>query len=65
MVSDTEVWQCATILIRRYGDDAALEAGRRAAAQFEEGHLEEQRVWQRIVEAIDSLQKVRPDETMN
>ena len=30
MISDRDVWQAAMLLVKRYGDDAMLEASERA-----------------------------------
>jgi len=29
MISDREIWQCAQVMLKRYGDDAMLEAAGR------------------------------------
>jgi hypothetical protein len=50
------------IIIQRYGDDAPLEAAKRADEMLEKGEMEGRRVWQRIMKAAVELRRVRPDE---
>ncbi len=40
MITDREIWQAANAMIKRYGDDAAGEAGFRADALLVEGDAE-------------------------
>ena len=37
MISDRDVWQAALLIVKRYGDDAILEAADRADQLLEEG----------------------------
>ena len=52
MIPDKEIYQAATILIKRYGDDAPIQAAMRADELLEKGDLDGQRVWIRIVNAV-------------
>ena len=54
MIADIDVWRCANIMMKRYGEDAALEAAQRADALLDKGDC---RMWQRIVKAIDELER--------
>jgi hypothetical protein len=47
-------------MIRRYGDDAALEAGKRGDSLLDTGDVEGYGTWQQIVRAIRQLQKNTP-----
>lgn len=62
MVEEIEIYRAAHQLVKRYGEDAELEAAQRADAMLEAGDLEGQRVWQRILKAIDELQRDKPDQ---
>ena len=63
MISDLDIWRSANELIKEFGDTADIEAAARADALLAKGDLEGQRVWLRILTAIDELQKVQLGET--
>ncbi len=56
MLSDNEVWVSAVAMVRRYGRDAALQAGMRIEVFAAEGERDAQRAWLRIGHAIAWLQ---------
>jgi hypothetical protein len=60
MVSDQEVWHTAIAMIRRYGPDAALEAGERSDLLTASGEIDGSEIWQRILVAIEKLQAEKP-----
>jgi hypothetical protein len=60
MISGREIWQCAQIMVKRYGDDAANQAAARANKLGGEGDNEGCAVWVRIVRAIRQLQAMKP-----
>ncbi len=62
MITDLEIWRAANQLIQRYGEDAEIEAAMRADAMLEAGDIDGQRVWQRILKAVDELQRNKPDQ---
>ena len=39
MISDRDVWQAALMMVKRYGDDALLEASDRADQLLDEGDM--------------------------
>ncbi len=47
-------------MVKRYGKDAASKANKRAGEFLDQGNLDGQRVWMRIVRAIEELQRQRP-----
>jgi hypothetical protein len=51
MIRDLDIYRTATVLIREHGEDAALEAAQRADAMLEEGDLDGQRTWKRVLAA--------------
>jgi hypothetical protein len=57
MISDLDIWRSANELIKQFGDTAAIEAAARADALLDKGDLDGQRVWLRILKAIDEMQK--------
>ena len=60
MISDRDIYRSAAVMIRRYGDDAALEAGRRGDSLLDTGDIEGYGTWLQIVRAIGQLQKTSP-----
>lgn len=63
MIPDIDIWRCAALMIKRYGETADIEAATRADQFLKDGQLEGQRLWMRIASAIDALQKAAPGET--
>jgi len=45
----------ATVLIKRYGEDAPIEAALRADELLDRGDIDGERTWIRIAKAIDEL----------
>ena len=60
MVSDLEIYRAANQLLQRHGEDAQFEAARLADAMLDRGDLEGQRVWKRVLRAIDELRRNEP-----
>lgn len=55
VISDLDIWRAAILLIRRHGVDAELEAARLADLKLDRGDVDGQRVWRRIIRAIEAL----------
>jgi hypothetical protein len=62
MLSDRELWQAALLLVKRYGDDAQLEAAARADQLQEDGDWQGAVTWHRILDCIERIQAQRPAE---
>ena len=62
MLSDREIWAAASVVVKRYGADAALEATARADKLLEDGDLLGAATWHRILNAIERLQAKAPAE---
>ncbi len=60
MLSDLDLWRAAQIMIKRYGDGAATEAAMRADEFLDQGNLDGQRLWIRIMHTIEELQRKPP-----
>jgi hypothetical protein len=56
VISDRDVWHAALLLVKRYGDDAMLEAAQRADQMLDEGDMADAETWHRILNAIERLQ---------
>ena len=61
MVEEIDVWRAAEQMRKRYGTEAAVQAAMRADALFEKLDLEGSRVWNRIVAAINELERAPKD----
>ena len=55
MIADIDTYRCAHLLIKRYGDDAPIEAAMRADELAADGDMEGRAVWLRIVKAVEEL----------
>ncbi len=62
MTSHLDILRTANVLVRRYGEDAALEAAQSADAMLEKGSLDGQRVWKRVLAAVKEIQRQEPRE---
>jgi hypothetical protein len=62
LIDDRDVWQAAVLIVKRYGDDAMLEAAERAYQLQDEGDMAGVAVWHRILNAIEQLQAKAPAE---
>jgi hypothetical protein len=56
MISERDIYAAANIFIKRYNEDAAIEAAKRADQLMAAGDMDGCGVWQRIVKAIRELQ---------
>ncbi len=62
MTTELDIYRTANVLVKRYGEDAALEAAQHADALLEKGCLDGQRVWKRVLKAIKDIQRQEPRE---
>ncbi len=60
VISDLDIWRGAQVMVKRYGDGAAIEAAMRADEFLDRGNLDGKRLWMRIMQAIEELQRERP-----
>ena len=62
MANDLDIYRTANVLVKHYGEDAAIEAAQRADAMLEKGSLDGQRVWKRVLAAVKEIQREEPEE---
>jgi hypothetical protein len=62
MGDDIDICTAAERMIKRYGDDAMLEASARADQLLDEGDMAGAETWHRILNAIERLQAKAPAE---
>jgi len=60
MIPDIDIHRAALLMIRRYGDDAALQAAMRGDELLDKGDLDGMLIWQAIISAIRRLQAKMP-----
>ena len=53
---DKEIYTAANTLVKRWGEDAPLEAARNADAMIERGNPDGLAFWKRVIKAIEVLQ---------
>lgn len=63
MTDDIDIYRSAQLLIKQYGEDAAIHGAIEADACLERGDLEGKAVWVRVIKAIEVLSdnSGRPD----
>ena len=59
MLSDLDLWRAAQVMVKRYGNGATIEAAMRADEFLDQGVIDGQRLWIRIMQAIEELQRDR------
>jgi hypothetical protein len=59
MTHDPDIFRAAKLLMDQHGDDAALRAAQRADDLLEEGDVDGNAVWRRILAAVEELRRGR------
>ena len=57
MLGEIDIYRSAAVLIKKHGDDAVIEAARRADAMLDRGDLTGQRIWKAIIKVIEEIQR--------
>ena len=60
MIPDIDIHRSAWLMIRRYGEDAVVEAAVRGDELLDRGDLDGMLVWHAIISAIRRLQATTP-----
>jgi hypothetical protein len=60
MIPEIEIWRVATLMLKRYGDQAEVESVRRADELWEVGDEGGVAVWRRVMGAVRQLVNVTP-----
>ncbi len=66
MTSELDIYRSANVLIKQYGEDAAIHAAMEADRLLEKGNVDGCAVWKRIVKAVEEIQRAErgPGETV-
>jgi hypothetical protein len=59
-VEDIDIWRTAKLLVNRHSKDAPIVATLRCDELLDAGDLDGQRIWKRILAAIDELLRDAP-----
>ena len=65
MTGDIDIWRAAKLLVDRHGDEAPVHAAMRADELLAEGDVDGQRIWKRILGAIEELLRGRGDDPLH
>lgn len=66
MTEEIDIWRAAHLLVKQHGADAETVAAQRADELLAQGDVDGERVWKRIVLAVNELQRrARIDERRN
>ena len=57
MPIDLEIYRAASAFIKRYGEDAALEAAVRSVKLLRKGEIDGYLLWEQIIDVIDKIQR--------
>ncbi len=60
-VSEIDIYRSANLLVKRHGAEAMIHAAMNADAMLDRGDLDGQRVWLRIIQAIEELLQRQPE----
>lgn len=65
MTEDIDIWRAAKLLVDRHGNEAPVHAATRADEWLADGDIEGQRVWMRILRAIEEFLRGRGDDPLH
>lgn len=65
MTEDIDIWRAAKLLVDRHGNEAPVHAATRADELLADGDIEGQRVWMRILRAIEEFLRGRGDDPLH
>jgi hypothetical protein len=65
VISETDIWTAAKLLVDRYGDSAPLQAEGRATEALAKGDAEDHAIWKQIKHAAEELLRTTPTGTVH
>jgi hypothetical protein len=60
VIPEIDIWRIATLMLKRYGDEADIESAIRAEELAEAGDRAGEAIWRRIIDAIGQLENTTP-----
>ena len=65
MIPDIDIWRAATLMLKRYGENARDESARRADELAAENDHHGAAIWRLITEAVTQLANTTPSGPLN
>ena len=65
MNPDIDIWRAATLMLKRYGENAHKESSARADKLTTEGDNEGTAIWRLITDAVEQLANTTPTGPVN
>ena len=65
VIPDIEIWRAATLMLKRYGENAYKESAARAAELAAEGDPDGAAIWRLITDAVEQLANTTPTGRVN
>src|SRR5262249_55035691 len=62
LITDREIWRAALLMVKRYKDDAMLEASMRADQNFDKGNMPGAETWHRVLNCVERILATKPGE---
>jgi hypothetical protein len=60
VIAEIDIWRAAALMMKRYGDNAPLESGKRADELANAGDNAGAAIWRRIEHAAEKLASTTP-----
>lgn len=60
VIPDIDIWRAASLMLKRYGDNAHKESGARADELAAEGDPDGAAIWRLIIDAVEQLANTTP-----
>jgi hypothetical protein len=60
LISEIDIWRVATLMVKRYGDEAMAQSAMRAEELAENGDPLGVAIWHRVIGAIGQLTNTTP-----
>ena len=57
--ADIDIWRTANLMIKQHGDEASIFTAMKADEMLEKGDMVGQRVWRRVLGAVEELLRDR------
>lgn len=65
MITKIDVYRTANLFIQQHGEDAAIQAAMKADEMLARGDMDGKAVWMRVIEAIEELWDIKPEERVH
>jgi hypothetical protein len=60
LIPEIDIWRVATLMLKRYGDEAMVESAKRADNLTADGDAVGAAIWHRVIDAIGQLTNTTP-----